>query len=117
MLGFLRQNARWIGGGFLLTFFSSFGQTFFIGLSGAELREKFDLSEGAFGSTYMIATLASALTLPLIGRMVDHMSGRRAAQIIIPSLAAACLLLAYAPHVLLLTLALYMLRLFGRRSM
>lgn len=117
MISFLRTNVRWIGGGFLLTFFSFFGQTFFIGLSGAELREKFDLSEGAFGSTYMIATLASALTLPLIGRMVDHMSGRRAAQIIIPSLAAACLLLAYAPHVLLLTLALYMLRLFGQGMM
>ncbi|EQD36680.1 hypothetical protein B1A_17814, partial [mine drainage metagenome] len=31
---FLRDNARWIASGFLLTLFSSFGQTFFIGLSG-----------------------------------------------------------------------------------
>ena len=46
MLSFLRTNARWIAGGFLLTFFSSFGQTFFIGLSGEELRAKFDLTDG-----------------------------------------------------------------------
>ena len=29
---FLRANARWIAGGFLLTLFSSFGQTFFMTL-------------------------------------------------------------------------------------
>ena len=57
MISFLRQNARWIAGGFLLTLFSSFGQTFFIGLSGEELRAKFSLSDGQFGMTYMLATL------------------------------------------------------------
>ncbi|WP_210165872.1 hypothetical protein [Afipia felis] len=29
---FIRENIRWLSGGFLLTLFSSFGQTFFIGL-------------------------------------------------------------------------------------
>ena len=57
MLSFLRDNLRWISGGFLLTFFSSFGQTFFIGLSGEELRAKFDLTDGEFGGLYMIATI------------------------------------------------------------
>ena len=38
---FLGENARWLGGGFLLTLFSSFGQTFFIGLSGNDLRATF----------------------------------------------------------------------------
>ena len=75
MLTFLRNNARWIAGGFLLTFFSSFGQTFFIGLSGEELRAKFDLTDGEFGLTYMVATLASAITpseeaaLPILVRV------------------------------------------------
>ena len=45
-LHFLRENARWLGGGFLLTLFSSFGQTFFIGLSGNDLRATFHLSAG-----------------------------------------------------------------------
>ena len=35
---FVGTNSRWLAGGFLLAFFSSFGQTFFIALSGAELR-------------------------------------------------------------------------------
>ena len=68
MFAFLKTNARWIAGGFLLTFFSSFGQTFFIGLSGEELRAKFDLTDGEFGLTYMLATLGSAATLSFLGR-------------------------------------------------
>ena len=63
-LRFFRDNARWLAAGFLLTFFSSFGQTFFIGLSGNDLRAAFGLSGGAFGALYMVATLASASTLP-----------------------------------------------------
>ncbi len=117
MLGFLRQNARWIAGGFLLTFFSSFGQTFFIGLSGEELRAKFDLSDGQFGLTYMLATLGSALTLPWLGRTLDLMPGRRVAQFVIPALAGACLLIAFAPNIAVMVLALYMLRLFGQGMM
>ncbi|WP_375285007.1 hypothetical protein, partial [Sphingobium yanoikuyae] len=59
MLTFLRANFRWLACGFLLTLFSSFGQTFFIGLSGSEIRRTFHLSGGAFGGLYMLATLGS----------------------------------------------------------
>lgn len=39
-LTFVRDNARWLGGGFLLTFFSSYGQTFFISLSACSPRRR-----------------------------------------------------------------------------
>ncbi|MEQ8557142.1 MAG: MFS transporter [Henriciella sp.] len=117
MLRFLRANIRWIAGGFLLTFFSSFGQTFFIGLSGEELRAKFSLTDGEFGLTYMFATLASAATLPFIGRILDRMPGRNVAWFVIPCLSAACLLIAYAPNVAVMVVALYLLRLFGQGMM
>lgn len=117
MFAFLQTNARWIAGGFLLTFFSSFGQTFFIGLSGEELRAKFDLTDGQFGLTYMLATLASAATLPFIGRVLDIMPGRRVVLFVIPCLSLACLLIAYAPSVVIMVLALYLLRLFGQGMM
>ena len=117
MLSFLKQNARWIAGGFLLTLFSSFGQTFFIGLSGEELRTKFDLTDGEFGLLYMVATLASALTLPCLGTVLDRMPGWKVARFVIPVLALACLLIAHAPSVLLLVAALYLLRLFGQGMM
>jgi len=117
MISFLRDNARWISGGFLLTFFSSFGQTFFIGLSGEELRAKFDLSDGEFGGIYMIATIGSALTLPFLGRVLDHMPGWKVARFVIPSLALACLLIAFAPNLITLVAAIFALRLFGQGMM
>ena len=117
MLSFLRENGRWISGGFLLTFFSSFGQTFFIGLSGEELRAKFALTDGEFGGIYMIATIGSALTLPFLGRTLDHMPGWKVARFVIPALAGACLLMAYAPSILVLVLTLFLLRLFGQGMM
>lgn len=117
MLNFLRANLRWLLGGFVLTFFSSFGQTFFIGLSGAELRDKFDLSDGEFGGMYMLATLASAATLPFLGRLLDTMSGRSVAALVIPCLAAGCVLIAFAPTFLFALAALFVLRLFGQGMM
>jgi MFS family permease len=114
---FIRDNARWLGGGFLLTLFSSFGQTFFIGLSGNHLRDVFDLSGGEFGGLYMLATLASAMTLPWMGRTLDIMPGWKVVRFAVPALAAACVLIAFAPGVLVLGVALYMLRLFGQGMM
>ncbi len=46
---FLRENARWLVGGFLLCFFSSFGQTFFISLSGGEIRAEYGLDQWRMG--------------------------------------------------------------------
>lgn len=117
MLQFLRANLRWIGAGFLLTMFSSFGQTFFIGLSGDRLRERFDLSGGEFGLIYMVATIASAAALPWLGRALDRMRAWKVARFVIPSLAAACLLVAFAPHVLWMATAIFLLRLFGQGMM
>ena len=114
---FLRNNLRWIGGCFLLTLFSSFGQTFFVGLSGNALRARFDLSGGQFGGLYMAATLMSALTLPWLGRTLDLMPGWKVARFTLPSLALACVLLALAPGLAVLAIALYLLRLFGQGMM
>lgn len=116
-LNFLRENARWLGGCFLLTYFSSFGQTFFISLSAGNIREEYGLSHGDFGVVYMLGTLASALTLPRVGQIVDRYSVRTVTLIIVPSLAVACLLMSFSQHLLLLGLAIYMLRLFGQGMM
>jgi MFS family permease len=110
---FLRENARWLAGGFLLTLFSSFGQSFFIGLSGEALRATFRLSGAAFGGIYMLATMGSAVTLPWLGRTLDVMPGWRVVRFTAPALALACVLIAIAPNVVVLTLALFLLRLFG----
>ncbi len=114
---FLRDNVRWLVGGFLLTFFSSFGQTFFIALSAGSIRTDFGLSHGEFGSIYMLATLASALTLSQLGKIVDYLSVARVALIIIPALAAATVGMALASNLAMLVVAIFGLRLFGQGMM
>jgi MFS family permease len=111
---FLRENARWVAGGFLLTFFSSFGQTYFISLSAGDIRAEYDLSHGGFGTLYMLATLASAATLPQLGKIVDRISVASTVLLAAPVLAVACILMAWSRSLMLLLLAVYLLRLFGQ---
>ena len=61
LIRFLAENARWLSAGALLTFLSSFGQTFFISIFAGEIREGFDLSHGQWGGIYTIGTSASAV--------------------------------------------------------
>ncbi len=114
---FIRDNARWLAGRFLLSFFSSFGQTFFISLSGAEIRAAYDISHGEFGGLYMLATLASAATLPVIGRLVDVLSVAKTVLIILPLLALATASMALSQSIAFLLISLYLLRLFGQGMM
>ncbi len=116
-LGFLRLNLRWLSAGFLMMLFSCFGQTFFIGLSANDLRAAFHLTNGGFGGLYMLATLASALTLPWFGRPLDRLPGWKVVRFTLPALALACVFLVAARSVFVLWLALFMLRLFGQGMM
>jgi len=117
MRSFYRENFRWLLGGFLLTFFSAFGQTFFISIWGAEIREAYVLSHGQWGGVYMLATLASALTLPFFGRLVDVVSAAQCSAIVILGLTIACLIMASGSSIIVLLIAVYMLRLFGQGMM
>lgn len=114
---FLRENARWLAGGFLLTLFSSFGQTFFISLSAGHIREEYGLSNGGFGTLYMAATLLSAMTLPQLGRIVDRYSPMQVTFLIVPALALATALMSVSRSLVLLLVTIYMLRLFGQGMM
>lgn len=114
---FFKDNARWLAGGFFLCYFSSFGQTFFIALSAGDIRAEYGLSHGQFGSIYMAATLLSALTLPQIGRLVDHVSVARLVALVLPVLALATISMAFASTLVWLFLTIYVLRLFGQGMM
>jgi hypothetical protein len=60
ILAFLLDNARWLTVGVLLTFLSSFGQTYFISVFAGEIRAGFGLSHGEWGGIYTLGTTASA---------------------------------------------------------
>ncbi len=117
MLAFIKRNFRWIAGGFMLTYFSSLGQTYFISASVAEWQAAFGLSHGEFGRLYMFATLASAMCLPFVGRLVDIVPPHRMVVVVAPVLAGAALLAGYATSVPILVVAIFMLRLFGQGMM
>lgn len=113
-MAFAAANFRWLFAGFLLTLSSSFGQTYFISLFAGEIRAEYGLSHGAFGSLYMMATLASAATLLWLGKLADHRRLDLVAGFVIAGLAAASLGMALARDMLLLVTVLYGLRLFGQ---
>lgn len=114
---FIRNNSRWLAGGMLLTLFSSFGQTFFISQFSKKIRETFELSDGDFGMLYMYATLASAMTLVQLGKVVDHIPVSKVALFVMIALATACVGMSIASSVLMLFFVIYGLRLFGQGMM
>ena len=83
----------------------------------AEWQDAFGLSHGDFGLLYMVATLGSAVCLPFVGRLVDVFPERGVVTFVIPLLAAATVLAAHAPSLLILGLALFLLRLMGQGMM
>lgn len=116
-LSFIRSSPRFLAFGFLIAAFSSFGQTFFIGLFGAELRAAFELSHGGFGMLYSIATVASAVTMVWVGRLIDRFDLRHFASAACLGMVAACFVMGGAATIVVLGVAIYLLRLTGQGLM
>ncbi|MCC5986425.1 MAG: MFS transporter [Pararhodobacter sp.] len=114
---FLRLNAPWLAAGFLLTFASSFGQTFFISVFAGEIRAEFGLSHGQWGAIYALATTASAATMIWAGSLTDRFRVRHIGIGVLAGLALTALAMAQLSHVWALIGAIYLLRLFGQGLM
>lgn len=113
-LAFAGRNRRFLAFGFLLTFTSSAGQTFFIGLFGPEIRETFGLGHTGWGSLYLVGTLASALILPWTGQLIDRLDLRWYVALALGGLAVACLVMSLAQSIITLTIAVFLLRQMGQ---
>ena len=114
---FVKNNYRFLLFGFILTFCSSFGQTFFIGIFNPYIREDLNLSHSEFGLIYSLATLLSSFSLIWIGKKIDDFK-------IIYFAIAVCLFLAFSSffltlvsNIILLFFAIYFLRLSGQGLM
>ena len=68
----LSLNKKVIIFGFIFTFFSSFGQSFFLGLFNAPIRNELGITHGQFGNIYAIATIFSSLLLIWVGKKIDE---------------------------------------------
>ena len=117
LIDFIKQNAAFLSAGFLLTFGSAFGQTFFISLFAGEIRAEFGLSHALWGQIYAIGTLASALVMVWSGALTDVFRIRALGAMILVGTAGACLLMAAAPVWWALVPAIFFLRVMGQGMM
>lgn len=111
---FLSENAPWLGAGVLLTFLSSFGQTFFISIFAGQIRAEFGLSHGAWGGLYSLGTTVSAIVMIWAGGLTDVYRVRVLGPVVLAGLALAALAMAVNRWVILLPVVIFLLRLFGQ---
>jgi predicted MFS family arabinose efflux permease len=103
--------------GFIFTFFSSFGQSFFLGLFNSSIRETLSISHGQFGSIYATATLLSSFILVWVGKKIDDFNILKFASYIIILLAISCFLFSKISSVIFLFFSIFLMRLSGQGLM
>lgn len=111
---FMRENPRLAVFALLATASSGFGQTFFFSVFGSGIRETFALQNSTYGLIYSLATLASAILLLKLGPLADRWSLSRITILAVSILAAGCMIIAVAPHWLLLIPGFLLARLGGQ---
>ena len=116
-LRFVQQNARWLGAAALVTFSSSYGQTFFISVFAGDIRAEFSLSHGAWGGIYTLGTSLSAIVMVWAGAMTDHYRVHLLAPIFLALLALACVFMAMVPVAWVLLPVIFALRFTGQGMM
>ena len=116
-LRFLRDNWPFLLAGFLLTFTSSYGQTYFISLFAGQIKLAFDLTDGQWGGIYTLGTTASAIAMVWAGVLTDRFRVRALALGVMLALAAACIAMAVNTSWVVLIVVIFALRLTGQGMM
>ena len=100
--------------GFIFTFFSSFGQSFFLGLFNSSIRDALSITHGQFGSIYASATLLSSIVLVWIGKKIDDVNILKFASYVIIFLSASCFIFSKISSVIFLFVGIFLMRLSGQ---
>ena len=103
--------------GFIFTFFSSFGQSFFLGLFNSSIRDTLSITHGQFGSIYASATLLSSLILVWFGKKIDDINILKFSYIVITLLAFSCFFFSKINSVYYLFIAILLMRFSGQGMM
>ncbi len=111
---FLRENWPFLLVGALLTFLSSFGQTFFISVFAGEIQTTFGLTSGEWGALYATGTLVSGFCMIWAGMLSDRLRVRVLGPAVLVGLAAATLSMAVVPEAAYLPFVIFLLRFFGQ---
>ena len=100
--------------GFIFTFFSSFGQSFFLGLFNSSIRDALSITHGQFGSIFASATLLSSLVLVWIGKKIDEVNILKFASYVIIFLSASSFIFSKISSVIFLFIGIFFMRLAGQ---
>ena len=103
--------------GFIFTFFSSFGQSYFLGLFNSSIREALSITHGQFGSIYASATLCSSFLLIWVGKKIDDVNIFKFAFFVTILLSFACFFFSRVTSVFLLFIAIFLMRFSGQGMM
>jgi predicted MFS family arabinose efflux permease len=114
---FKSLNFKVILFGFIFTFFSSFGQSFFLGFFNPSIRESLSITHGQFGSIYASATLLSSFILVWIGKKIDDVDILKFASYVIALLAISCFLFSKISSLIFLFFSIFLMRLSGQGLM
>ncbi len=100
--------------GFIFTFFSSFGQSYFIGLFNSSIRDALSITHGQFGSIYASATLLSSIVLVWLGKKIDDVNILKFASYVIIFLSASCFIFSKISSLFFLFVGIFLMRLAGQ---
>ena len=103
--------------GFIFTFFSCFGQSFFIGLFNSSIRETLSITHGQFGTIYASATLFSSLLLIWIGKKIDDVNVIKFAIFVTILLSFSSFFFSKTSSVAFLFVAIFLMRFSGQGMM
>ena len=113
----LSLNKKVIIFGFIFTFFSSFGQSFFLGLFNAPIRNELGISHGQFGNIYASATICSSLLLIWVGKKIDDYRILNYSFFVVTLLFISSLFFSFINSVYFLAVGIFLMRLSGQGLM
>ncbi|MDC0449646.1 MFS transporter [Pelagibacteraceae bacterium] len=113
----LSLNKKVVIFGFIFTFFSSFGQSFFLGLFNAPIRNELGITHGQFGTIYASATICSSLLLIWIGKKIDDYRILNYSFFVIILLFFSSLTFSFINSIYLLAFGIFLMRLSGQGLM
>ena len=117
IIDIVRSNFKIIIFGFVFTFFSCIGQSFFIGLFNSSIREELNISHGEFGTIYGVATLCSSITLIWLGKKIDDLKLVNYSILAVLFLFFAALFFSFINGIIFLLIGIFFLRLSGQGLM
>ncbi len=103
--------------GFIFTFFSSFGQSFFLGLFNESIRNELNITHGQFGSIYASATLLSSIILIWVGKKIDDFDVLKFSFFVITLLAISTFTFSKINSITFLFIAILLMRFSGQGMM